>query len=322
LRKKGYTVLIVSQKAAQVKKLILSPFALKIGIGLLAVIVLVTGYLVYENIQYKRKLAELQQLRVETNAQQSDIRSFMGKITLLEEQLTKLKEMEMQMKEDLREINELKKAKKAVPLVFHQKKTSPVKSKEKEEVRRVAQLREEQVSILDKERPRLVSRLHQDLLELRREAWQREQNLKELHDFLQSQKSVLLSIPYLWPVLGRISSGFGENRSSASAGARVHKGVDISATSGTPIVAPADGIVTFAGRESEYGRLVTIDHGNGFSTAYGHLQEILIQAGEKIKKGQPLGTVGTSGNTTGPHLHYEVRIQGNPVDPARYMNQS
>jgi murein DD-endopeptidase MepM/ murein hydrolase activator NlpD len=192
---------------------------------------------------------------------------------------------------------------------------------ESKEVRKeILTFRQETVSILEKERPRLISRLHQDLLELRKEAFQRELNLKELKEFLQAQKSILLSIPSLWPVFGPITSRFGDARASSSGAPRSHQGVDISVPPGTPIVAPADGVVSFAGRESEYGLMICLDHGNGFSTAYGHMKEIAVQTGDRVRMGQVIGTVGVSGNTTGPHLHYEVRIQGNAVNPFRYLH--
>jgi len=162
-----------------------------------------------------------------------------------------------------------------------------------------------------------------ELIELSKEAFQREQTLKELREFLHAQKSVLLSIPSLWPVIGRISSAFGETRlSSSSGGTRPHMGVDICAPPGTPIVAPAEGIVTIAGREAEYGRLVCLDHGHGFITMYGHLKEFRVKVGDRVQAGQVLGTVGTSGNTTGPHLHYEVRVYGQPVNPHSYLTKT
>jgi murein DD-endopeptidase MepM/ murein hydrolase activator NlpD len=192
---------------------------------------------------------------------------------------------------------------------------------ETKEVRKeILSFRAQTVSILEKERPRLVSRLHQDLLELQKEASQSELNLNELKEFLQAQKSILLSIPSLWPVFGPITSRFGDTRPSSSSGAtRPHLGVDISVHPGTPIVAPADGVVSFTGRESEYGLMICIHHGHGFSTSYGHLREFAVQAGDKVRTGQVIGTVGVSGNSTGPHLHYEVRIQGNPVNPLPYL---
>jgi len=330
LAKKDYTILITSQKAAKVKKFILSPLTLKIAAGILGIFIIVSGFMAYKYMIYRKKVAELQTLRSEARAQQAEIRSFMEKISVLEEQLDKLKEMEKQVEQDLKEVTELKKIKKVTPKVSRKKtsyekaspyeKTSSVKKEEREDP---PVFREEEVSILDKERNRLVSRLHQDLLDLRQEFSQREKNLKELQEFLQDQKSFLLATPSLWPVLGRISSGFGDTRlSPSSGGTRPHRGMDISAPSGTMVVAPADGVVNFAGRESEYGRLICLDHGHGYSTMFGHLKDLLVKTGDKVRKGQTIGTVGMSGNSTGPHLHYEVRIHGNPVNPVRYLNQS
>jgi len=317
LAKKAYTVLIVSQKAAQVKKFILSPLTLKISAIILSIGILVSSYIIYDYVVYKKQLAEIQALRVETDSQQKEIHLFLRKINLLEEQLNKLKEMEKQMERDLKEITELKKGKKVYPVAPRKKTSSATKEVGKE----VSFSREEEVTILDKERSRLVGQLHQDLLQMRKEAFHTEQSLQELKDFLQAQKSILLSVPSLWPVVGRITSAFGDTRECpSSGGTKPHSGVDISVPLGTPVLAPADGVIRFAGRESEYGRLVRVDHGNGFSTCYGHLKEFLVQVGDKIRKGQPVGTVGISGNSTGPHLHYEVLLHGNRTNPLQYLN--
>jgi murein DD-endopeptidase MepM/ murein hydrolase activator NlpD len=157
-------------------------------------------------------------------------------------------------------------------------------------------------------------------VELQKKAFQREQNLKELQEFLQNQKSILLATPSLWPVIGRLSSIFGEPRTSSSGEMRFHKGIDICVPPGTPVLAATDGVIAFAGTEAEYGRLVVIDHGHDFSTVYGHLAKIQVKAGEKVSKGQAIGTVGLSGNSTGPHLHYEVRLRNSPVNPFRFLN--
>ena len=323
--KKDYTILIASQKAAKVKKFILSPLTLKIAVGALGILIIVSGLMAYKYMTFKMKVTELQTLRSETRAQQDEIRSFMEKISILEEQLDKLKEMEKKVEQDLKEVTELKKNKKVTPKVSKKntlnEKTPPLMTQE--QIEKPPFPREEKVSILDKERNRLVSRLHYDLFDLRQEFSQREKSLKELQEFLQAQKSYLLSTPSLWPIFGRISSGFGDHRlSPSSGGTRPHKGVDISAPSGTMVVAPADGVVSFAGRESEYGWLICLEHGHGYSTMFGHLKNLFVKTGDQARKGQAIGTVGMSGNSTGPHLHYEVRIHGNPVNPALYLNES
>ncbi len=326
MAKKDYTILIASQKTAKVKKFMLSPLTLIIVAGTLGTLLVVSGFMAHKYMTFRIKVAELQTLRTETRAQQAEIRSFLEKISLLEEQLDKLKVMEEQVEQDLKEVIELRKNKKATPKVSRKNtlkdKTSPLIITQKQ-VGKVPFSPEENIFILDKERKRLVSRLHYDLFDLRQEFSQREISLGELQECLQTQKSILLSTPSIWPVSGWISSRFGDRRlSPSSGGTRPHKGVDISARSGTTVVAPADGVVRFAGRESEYGRLIRLEHSHGFSTMFGHLKAFLVKSGDKVRKGQAIGRVGMSGNSTGPHLHYEVRIHGRPVNPTLYLNES
>jgi murein DD-endopeptidase MepM/ murein hydrolase activator NlpD len=325
LAKKKYTVLIFSQQASRVKRFIFSPLTLKIGAAVLTLLLIVSAYLLYDYITYQKNIFDLRELRSELNSRQAEIQSFLEKISLLEEQLTRLKLVEEQVKKDLKEVQELKNEKKVKKLT--PPPSVPQRSSENKQDlqpnQRAFLLRQDEVSILERERPKLVSRLYMELMDLSKEAFQRERTLKDLKEFLQAQKSVLLSIPSLWPVYGRITSSFGEVRfSPSSGGTRPHMGIDISAPTGTPIVAPADGIVLSAGREAEYGLLISVDHGHGFTTMYGHLKEIWVKPGDRVKTGQMLGTVGTTGNTTGPHLHYEVRIHGRPANPFSYLTQT
>ena len=322
--KKHYTVLVFSQQAAKVKKFIFSPLTFKVGAAALVLLLVFSGYLFYDYVSYQKKVFDLKALRSELTFQQAEIKSFLEKITLLEEQLTRLKLVEEQVKKGLKEVQELKNEKKVKKLPPPSPPDKSSKASESSEPMQYSSpIRGEEVSILEKERPKLVSRLHLDLMELSKEAFQREQTLKELKDFLHAQKSVLLSMPSLWPVLGRITSAFGETRfSSSSGGTRPHMGIDIAAPTGTPIAATADGVVLIAGMESEYGRLVCVDHGHGYTTMYGHLNVIHVKPGDRVQAGKILGTVGTSGYTTGPHLHYEVRMYGRPVNPFSYLTQT
>lgn len=126
--------------------------------------------------------------------------------------------------------------------------------------------------------------------------------------------------PDLKPCDGIITSGFGWRRySRRSRRGRMHKGLDIAAPSGTPIVAPAPGKVVFTGRKGGYGRTVILDHGGSLSTLYGHNSKVFVNKGELVVRGQEISSVGSSGRSTGPHLHYEVRVQGIPVNPKRFF---
>ncbi|HEX5236171.1 MAG TPA: M23 family metallopeptidase [Silvibacterium sp.] len=132
----------------------------------------------------------------------------------------------------------------------------------------------------------------------------------------------LVNAPSLWPVTGRITSSFGEREDPFNGEGAFHAGIDIAATYGQPVRATADGVVLKAAFGNGYGREVMLDHGNGIETLYGHLSGFAVTAGERVTRGQVIGYVGTSGRSTGPHLHYEVRIHDTPVNPHRYMRQT
>jgi murein DD-endopeptidase MepM/ murein hydrolase activator NlpD len=130
-----------------------------------------------------------------------------------------------------------------------------------------------------------------------------------------------INMPDMWPILGPITSGFGEREDPIIGGGEgeFHKGVDIGSPDGTPVHAPADGHVVKAGPGTGYGREIEIDHGNGIITVYGHLSGYNVAVGEQVVKGQVIGYVGHSGRTTGSHLHYEVQVHGTSVNPHRYL---
>jgi len=117
-----------------------------------------------------------------------------------------------------------------------------------------------------------------------------------------------------WPVRGPINSGFETRRSSGGRG-DVHTGVDIGARTGTPVRAPASGIVTFAGWQHGYGRTIILEHGHGVHSLYGHLSKFAVKRGQRVEEGATIGLTGNSGHSSGPHLHYEVRVNERPVNP-------
>jgi murein DD-endopeptidase MepM/ murein hydrolase activator NlpD len=118
---------------------------------------------------------------------------------------------------------------------------------------------------------------------------------------------------------GWISSGYGRRSDPITGKRTLHEGVDFAGKSGSDILAVASGVVVFAGEKSGYGRLVEIDHGNGLSTRYGHNSKLLVQEGEVVKQGQTIALLGSTGRSTGPHVHFEVLRGGRHVNPARYL---
>ena len=128
--------------------------------------------------------------------------------------------------------------------------------------------------------------------------------------------------PSIWPVEGKVTSSFGERDDPFNGEGAFHAGIDISAGFGEPIHATADGVVEFADRTNGYGREVIIDHGHGVKTVYGHMSGFAITAGDEVRRGQVIGYIGMSGRSTGPHVHYEVRIQNVPVNPHKYLRMT
>jgi len=130
------------------------------------------------------------------------------------------------------------------------------------------------------------------------------------------------SAPNLWPVEGQVTGSFGERIDPFNGEGAFHSGVDISSAYGTRVVAPADGMVTITAEMGGYGRAIVINHGNGISTRYGHLSGFAVTPGQTVHRGDVIGYVGASGRSTGPHLHYEVRINDTPVNPYKYLRMT
>ena len=147
-----------------------------------------------------------------------------------------------------------------------------------------------------------------------------ERELTLLFEKMASQRDLLQATPSIRPAGGGwVSSGFGRRVDPFTGRGKMHKGLDFAAMIGTPIYAPADGVVSYAGREGGYGKIVSIDHGYGIVTRYAHNSRLLVKTGERVKRWQKIAEVGSTGRSSGPHLHYEVRVNGVPVNPENYI---
>ncbi len=165
----------------------------------------------------------------------------------------------------------------------------------------------------------LLKKLYADLEQIKLDISQEQNNLQEITETVKDKTSLLTSTPSIRPTSGWMTSGFGYRRSPFTGRREMHKGLDIASRFGTPIVAPADGIVTYAGRKGSLGKVVVLEHGYGYSTRFGHISKLLVRVGEHIKRGQIVAKVGTTGRSTAPHLHYEVRLNGVAVNPYNYI---
>ncbi|HEY7531345.1 MAG TPA: M23 family metallopeptidase [Nitrospiraceae bacterium] len=154
---------------------------------------------------------------------------------------------------------------------------------------------------------------------LNKEATNQEQILQDLSQAAEQKSSRWSATPSIWPVKGWITSGFGPRISPFTEKPTWHDGLDISAAANAPVQAPAQGRVTSVGFDSKLGNMVKLDHGFGIETLYGHLAKALVKEGQRVKRGDVVGLVGSTGLATGPHLHYMVKVNGQALDPNKYI---
>jgi len=143
--------------------------------------------------------------------------------------------------------------------------------------------------------------------------------LQDLYFSAQDEAERILRTPSILPARGWMSSDFGVRENPFTGSEGMHEGVDIAGRFGSPVVATADGYVAFAGENQGYGKMVVLQHGFGISTIYGHLSDILVREGMQVRRGEMIGRMGSTGRSTGPHVHYEVRVFGVPTDPKKYF---
>ncbi len=158
-----------------------------------------------------------------------------------------------------------------------------------------------------------------DLEELQRHINESLKSVAEIKRYLVKEKDLYRSTPSGWPVTGRISSGFGERIHPQTGKKQFHTGLDLSAASGTPVHATADGIVSVADRTNGSGNVLVIEHGHGFRTVYAHNSRLDVKVGQTVERGQIIASTGSTGNSTGPHVHYEVWKQGHYINPTAFI---
>ncbi len=165
----------------------------------------------------------------------------------------------------------------------------------------------------------LASRVKEEIERLTAEAVVEERTLTELSHVAEQRSSRWASTPSIWPVRGWVTSGFGPRISPFTEKPAWHDGLDIGAAPNAPIQAPAAGRITTVSHDPKMGNMVRVDHGFGIETVYGHLSKALVKEGQRIKRGDVIALVGSTGLSTGPHLHYMVKVNGQAIDPHKYI---
>ncbi len=158
-----------------------------------------------------------------------------------------------------------------------------------------------------------------DMENLKNEIRNTIENVGEIRDYLRVQRDIYFATPKGLPVDGSISSPYGKRHNPMNGAEEFHTGLDVSASPGNPVCATADGIVSFSGWSGGNGYLVVLEHGYGFSTFYAHNKKNIVEVGQKVKRGDVIGYVGTTGSSTGPHVHYEIWKNGKHINPKQYI---
>lgn len=172
---------------------------------------------------------------------------------------------------------------------------------------------------LGQEHEELMREMHQQINDLDTASGRQTNRFGALIDKLEQRRNLLASTPAIRPTGGWLTSRFGHRTSPFTGRKEFHKGLDIANRKGTQILATANGVITFVGRKSHMGKVVVIDHGHGMLTRYAHLDEAMKKRGDKVNRGDVIALMGNSGRSTGPHLHYEVHLNGVPVNPEKYI---
>lgn len=325
------TFFIVSNDTGETKKIVIPAAWLKGALLVAGILILAmtAGFVDYmgllaQTLENKRLLAENAQLTKQFQVVEGKVQALETSLERVKTFTTKLRLITNVEGED----RSLKIAMGAKPAPNQQVEEYDQPMSERGDVEELAQQDQEftEKKPVNEESGDLAVEDHRDYASLAiridksiKESQLREQSVLDLWESLSERQSLLSSTPNIRPAKGWFTSRFGYRVSPFTGRSTLHAGLDIAAAPGSPIHAPADGIVTYAGYDEGYGKMVTIDHGYGVSTRFGHNAQIYVQVGQKVSRWDVIASVGNTGRSTGPHLHYEVRVNGIPRDPALYI---
>jgi len=303
LKKKEYfTFMFLPGPNARVRTLSISKSVLKSFFFSAVAVLFFSLYLVYEYNDVKDKVWELQSVREELMQQKAQVQNFALNILDYKRQMFLLRDLDTKLR-------------RAVSLGPRDRAQQVLGIGGPDELglQNLAALGE-------KKQEEALKEMHQELTQLKGAASRQEASLQMLIEYFEDKRSLYASTPSVWPVRGWVTSPFGNRTSPFSGILKFHEGIDVAAQTGTPVMAPADGVVVKAGFSTGYGNMVEISHGYGIKTVFGHNSRLNVKAGQRVKRGEVISYVGDTGSSTGPHLHYEVRMNGLPVNPVKYMN--
>ena len=302
----------IPENESSIKSIRIPTWSFKVVAGLLGALMIYSSFSAYAlnnlNKKYETSLKNIQELTEINNCQKIEIENLNLNAQKIKEQLEQ-------------NIKALEEVKSAVGL----KSETSTETDEKDFSDNISHLPvDDTYSVYSKtnsyDLSDEISNLKTSLISLSKQTLSQKTEIDESIVSINKRLDYLRCVPSIVPVVGRITSGYGYRKNPfTSRGSQFHYGVDFAAPYGTDVVATGDGTVLFAGYHAGYGRMVIISHGYGFTTSYSHNSKLLVKKGDKVKKGQVIAKVGSSGRSTGTHLHYEVKLNGKNVNPAKYF---
>ena len=314
---KYYTLMIVPEKTSKVHRLVIPSWFLRGATVGLALGALVTAVMVFDYWYVMNQIGENKTLRSENRKLRQQVQIFQNKMATVETTMDRIKTFATRLKVimHIEEHGPPHLEGKVLPdantnIQMATQSVSPAKA----QVEETASLDPEKLE-LQKE----YQLLDNKIADLTTQAFQTEEALQDQYEILYDKKAFLAALPTRQPAAGYFTSGFGVRQSPYGNRIKMHEGLDIANRPGTTVRAPADGEVAFVGSKPGYGVTVVLNHGYGMETWYGHLKKFIVNRGDKVRRGSKIALLGNSGRSTGPHVHYEVRVRGYPVDPLSYI---
>jgi murein DD-endopeptidase MepM/ murein hydrolase activator NlpD len=302
VKKEYYTFIFLPGPHARIRTLNISKSAIRSVLLSLAGVLILSVYLIYQYNDIKGQERELQSMSEELMQQKVLVQNYALNLIDYKRQMFLIREMDTKLRQAL----SLGPRDKAQQLLG-------IGGPDELGLQNLA-------TIGEKKQDEALKEMHQELTQLQDAAAKQETSLQTLIEYFEDKRSLYASTPADWPVRGWVTSPFGSRISPINGKMQFHAGMDIAAQIGTPVIAPADGVVIKAGFESSYGDMVELSHGYGLKTIFGHNSRLNVKPGQHVKRGDIIAYVGDTGSSTGPHLHYEIRVNDLPVNPVRYLN--
>ena len=315
--KDAYTVMIFRGSMSGPLKFSFSRSLIRKAVGFGVALLIIEAVLLSQTVMRIGEIWELKALRVEMASVREQTTTFSNSVNDLKRRLLAMKEVNQR----LRLMLGIEPPKTESILDGKGGDSTPPQGELQESSNETIEMMQgPQISVTeDQPHDPLLSRVQAGIAWLQNEAGTEERSLKDLTSAIESKQAKWDATPSIWPVKGWITSGFGKRVSPFTGQMSVHEGVDIGAPYNTPVQSPAAGRVVVTGFDPRMGNLVAIDHGYGMETQYGHMAKVLVKSGQKVRRGDVIGLVGSTGLSTGPHLHYHIKSNSHPVDPQRYI---